>query len=142
MALFKAIGGHAALFLVVPIAAALLVWSTFAVGRALGILIARARRGLAHRDEPAFLTMVKEPMSDVPAAAFWALATWTALDASRWSSLVPGVSAAIAILIRPNLVPLAAVLGAWMLWPRAEDSLRNRLRSLVVFSIPVVLRAW
>ena len=23
-------------------------------------------------------------MSDVPAAAFWALATWKALDASRW----------------------------------------------------------
>ena len=37
-------------------------------------------------------------MSDVPAAAFWALATWKALDASRWSTVVAGVAAAIAIL--------------------------------------------
>src|SRR6185503_20126551 len=142
MALFKAIGGHAALFLVVPIAAALLVWSTFAVGRALGSSSLGLGAAWLTATSPAFLTMVKEPMSDVPAAAFWALATWKSIDASRWSTVVSGVAAAIAILIRPNLVPLAAVLGAWMLWPRAEDSVaraRHRLRSLVVFSIPVVL---
>ena len=139
MALFKAIGGHAALFLVVPIAAALLVWSTFAVGRALGSSSLGLGAAWLTATSPAFLTMVKEPMSDVPAAAFWALATWKALDASRWSSVVSGVAAAIAILIRPNLVPIAAVLGAWMVWPRAEDSARIRLRSFVVFSVPVVL---
>jgi hypothetical protein len=83
--------------------------------------------------------MVKEPMSDVPAAAFWALATWRALETSRWSTVVSGVAAATAILIRPNLVPLAAVLGAWMAWPRADQSVRNRVRSFVVFSVPVVL---
>ena len=139
MALFKAIGGHVALFLVVPITAALLVWSTFAVGRALGSSSLGLGAAWLTATSPAFLTMVKEPMSDVPAAAFWALATWKALEASRWSTVVSGVAAAIAILIRPNLVPLAAVLGAWMLWPRAEDSVRNRRRSFVVFSVPVVL---
>ena len=139
MALFKAIGGHAALFLVVPITAALLVWSTFAIGRTLGSSSLGLGAAWLTATSPAFLTMIKEPMSDVPAAAFWALATWKALDASRWSTVVSGVAAAIAILIRPNLVPLAAVLGAWMLWPRAEDAVRNRLRSLVVFSVPVVL---
>ena len=36
MAVIKAIGGHAALFLVVPITAALLIWCTFAIGRQLG----------------------------------------------------------------------------------------------------------
>jgi len=139
MALFKAIGGHAALFLVVPITAALLVWSTFGIGRALGSSSLGLGAAWLVATSPAFLTMIKEPMSDVPAAAFWALATWKALDTSRWSTVVSGVAAAIAILIRPNLVPLAAVLGAWMLWPRAEDSVRNRLRSFVVFSVPVVL---
>ena len=139
MALFKAVGGHAALFLVVPIAAALLVWSTFAVGRALGSSSLGLGAAWLTATSPAFLTMVKEPMSDVPAAAFWALATWNARDASRWSPVVSGVAAAIAILIRPNLVPLAAVIGAWMLWPRADQSVRARLRSLVVFSVPVAL---
>ena len=139
MALFKAIGGHAALFLVVPITAALLVWSTFAVGRTLGSSSLGLGAAWLTATSPAFLTMVKEPMSDVPAAAFWALATWKALDTSRWSTVVSGVAAAIAILIRPNLVPLAAVLGAWMLWPRADQSVRDRLRSLAAFSVPVVL---
>ena len=139
MALFKAIGGHTALFLVVPITAALLVWSTFAIGRTLGSSSLGLGAAWLTATSPAFLTMIKEPMSDVPAAAFWALATWKALDASRWSAVVSGVAAAIAILIRPNLVPLAAVLGAWMLWPRGEDSVRHRLRSFVAFSVPVVL---
>jgi hypothetical protein len=139
MALFKGIGGHAALFLVVPLAAALLIWSTFAIGRQLGSSSLGAGAAWLVATSPAFLTMTKEPMSDVPAAAFWAVATWKALDRSRWNTIVAGVAAAIAILIRPNLVPLAAVLGVWMLWPRADEHLRARVRSFVAFSIPVVL---
>ena len=115
MAAMKAVGGHAALFLVVPITAALLIWATFGIGRQLG----SARLGLGAAwlvaTSPAFLTMIKEPMSDVPAAAFWALATWKVLDDSRFSAALAGAAAAMAILIRPNLVPLAAVLGVWML---------------------------
>jgi hypothetical protein len=139
MALFKAIGGHAALFLVVPIAAALLVWSTFAIGRALGSVSLGLGAAWLTATSPAFLTMVKEPMSDVPAAAFWALATWKALEASRWSTVLSGVAAAIAILIRPNLVPLAAVIGGSILWPRGDESVRARVRSFVVFSVPIAL---
>jgi dolichyl-phosphate-mannose-protein mannosyltransferase len=139
MALFKAIGGHAALFLVVPMTAALLVWSTFGIGRQLGSPAAGLGAAWLVATSPAFLTMTKEPMSDVPAAAFWALATWKVLDASRWSAVMAGVAAAIAILTRPNLVPLAAVLGAWMLWPRAGAGSRERVRSFIVFSVPVVL---
>ena len=139
MALFKAIGGHAALFLVVPIAAALLVWSTFAIGRGLGSHGLGVGASWLVATSPAFLTMTKESMSDVPAAAFWALATLKVLETSRWSTVVAGVSAAIAILTRPNLVPLAALLGVWLLWPRADVDLRHRVRACIVFSIPVVL---
>src|SRR5690242_6356162 len=97
---------------------------------------------------PAFLTMTKEPMSDVPAAAFWAVATWKTCrvrlqadlaQRSRSSAVVAGVAAAIAILIRPNLVPLAAVLGASIVWPRADPSRRDRVRSFVAFAVPVVI---
>ena len=139
MAFMKAIGGHAALFLVVPLTAALLVWTTFAIGRHVGSSAIGLGAAWLVATSPAFLTMVKEPMSDVPAAAFWALATWKAFDASRWSTVASGVATATAILIRPNLVPLAAVLGAWMLWPRADQSVRDRVRSFVVFSVPIVV---
>jgi len=139
MALFKAVGGHAALFFVVPITAALLVWCTFAIGRRLGSQGLGLGAAWLVTTSPAFLTMTKEPMSDVPAAAFWALATWKVLETSRWSTVVAGVAAAIAILTRPNLVPLAAVLGAWILCPRADEDLRDRRRAFIVFSVPVVL---
>ena len=148
MALFKAIGGHAALFLVVPITAALLVWSTFAIGRAMGSSALGLGASWLVATSPAFLTMTKEPMSDVPAAAFWAVATWMTcsvrlqadpVQRSRSSAAVAGVAAAIAILIRPNLVPLAAVLGASIAWPRTDQSVRDRVRSFVVFSVPVLV---
>ncbi len=139
MALFKAIGGHTALFLVVPITAALLVWCTFAIGRAIGSASLGLGSAWLLATSPAFLTMVKEPMSDVPAAAFWALATWKVLDASRRSAGVSGLAVAMAILIRPNLAPLAAVLGTWMLWPRTDHTMRDRVRSFVVFSGPVLV---
>ena len=148
MALFKAIGGHPALFLVVPITAALLVWSTFAIGRELGSSALGLGGAWLVATSPAFLTMTKEPMSDVPAAAFWAVATWMTCSVrlqadleqrSRSTAVLAGVAAAIAILIRPNLVPLAAVLGASMVWPRADQSLRDRVRAFVAFSVPVVV---
>lgn len=134
MALLKAIGGHAALFLVVPITAALLIWCTFAIGRRLGSPSIGLGAAWLLAMSPVFLTMVKEPMSDVPAAAFWALATWKVLDDSRFSAALAGVAAAIAILIRPNLVLLAAVLGLWMLWQRRGASFGRRLQALAVFS--------
>jgi hypothetical protein len=122
MALMKAVGGHAALFLVVPITASLLIWCTFALGRQLGSSSLGLGAAWLVATSPAFLTMIKEPMSDVPAAAFWALATWSILNGSRFSVLVSGMAAGIAILIRPNLVPLTAILGAWLLWPRVIET--------------------
>jgi Dolichyl-phosphate-mannose-protein mannosyltransferase len=138
MAAMKAVAGHAALFLVVPITAALLIWATFGIGRQLG----SARLGLGAAwlvaTSPAFLTMIKEPMSDVPAAAFWALATWKVLDESRFSAALAGIATAMAILIRPNLVPLAAVLGAWMLWRRHKAPRADRIRAASAFAAGVV----
>src|SRR4030095_16689158 len=94
MAFMKAIGGHAALFLVVPFTAALLVWSTFAIGRQLGSSAIGLGAAWLVSTSPAFLTMTKEPMSDVPAAAFWALASWKILQRSRSSALLAGIAAA------------------------------------------------
>ena len=147
MALMKAIGGHAALFLVVPFTAALLIWCTFAIGRQLASSSLGLGAAWLVATSPAFLTMVKEPMSDVPAAAFWALATWKVLDTSRFNTALAGLAAGVAILIRPNLVPLAAVLGVWILAaPKptgeggrpAHTSVVDRARALATFSAGVV----
>ena len=138
MAAMKATAGHAALFLVVPVTAAILIWATFAIGRQIG----SARLGLGAAwlvaTSPAFLTMIKEPMSDVPAAAFWALATWKVLDDSRFSAALAGVATAIAILIRPNLVPLAAVLLACIVWQRRHARRGDVVRAVCAFSACVV----
>ena len=60
--------------------------------------------------------MFKSQMSDVPAGAFWALASYWTLDTSFSSALAAGVASSIATLIRPNVVPVAAVLGLRIAW--------------------------
>jgi hypothetical protein len=54
-------------------------------------------------------------MSDVPAAAAWAVATAFILSESSVAAFGAGCAAALAILIRPNLAPIAAILGVWLL---------------------------
>jgi hypothetical protein len=137
MAVMKAAAGHQALFLVVPFTAALLIWCTFSIGRQLASSAFGLGAAWLVATSPAFLTMVKEPMSDVPAAAFWAFATWTALVPSRTAIAISGLAAAMAILVRPNLVPLAAVIGLWVL-VRPGASWGDRLRDAIAFSIGVV----
>lgn len=68
------------------------------------------------------------PMSDVPAAALWAIAWLMALRPGLGAALAAGASVAMAILVRPNLAPLAIVIAfvliasRWRLgdrtWPR------------------------
>ena len=116
MAMFKWVGGHCAAFLVAPLCGALLAWCTFGIGRR----VAGAGVGLGAAwllvTSPVVLAMSKATMSDVPAAAFWAAATWGALGANWRPALAGGLAASVAITIRPNLLPIAAVLAAWLAW--------------------------
>ena len=65
---------------------------------------------------PAMLFMLIAPMSDVPAAAAWAVAVASVLADTMAGAALAGLASALAILIRPNLAPLAALLAAWMVW--------------------------
>ena len=116
MAAAKTIAGHCAMFLVTPLTGALLVWSTFLIGRR----IDSAALGLAAAwlvaTSPAMLAMLVSPMSDVPAAAFWAIAIYFTLGHTPRSALFAGFAASAAILIRPNLAPLAVILVLWKFW--------------------------
>jgi hypothetical protein len=54
-------------------------------------------------------------MSDVPSAALWTLALALVLAPARQSAIDAGAACALAILVRPNLAPLAAFMAAWLL---------------------------
>jgi hypothetical protein len=71
--------------------------------------------------------MLMAPMSDVPAAAFWAVAVACALGGGAGSAAAGGAAAAIAILVRPNLAPIAALVVVWLLWQR-------RMRASLAFA--------
>jgi hypothetical protein len=132
MAAFKLVAGHTAAFLVVPFSGALFLWATFLVGRRLG----SERIGLGGAwlvaTSPTFLIMFKSQMSDVPAGAFWTLATYWTLGNSFRSALAGGLAASTATLIRPNLVPLAAILGLWL----ARDRNRQHLLAFIAGALP------
>lgn len=136
MAMFMAIGGIGAAALVVPLFGALLIWGAFLAGSRFGARVGVASAGLA-ASSPVFLYQLVQPMSDVPAAACWMLAVAAVTGTRRNGSALGGFAAATAILIRPNLVPLAAPLGAFLLW-RPERCWRQRLQSTATFGVCIV----
>jgi hypothetical protein len=110
LAAAKRAGGQEALFFVVPIAAGLLVLATFRIGSRLGSPAAGLSAAWLVATSPTVLFMSMATMSDVPAAAAWACALTSFLGRGAASAGAAGLFSSIAILIRPNLAPLAAVL--------------------------------
>jgi hypothetical protein len=110
MAIAIRIGGASAAYVVVPLAGALAVWLTYL----LGVRIADARAGVVAAIlvafTPIFLFQSLEPMSDVPATAWWLLAWVLVLSPGDAAAFGAGLAISAALLTRPNLVPLAALL--------------------------------
>lgn len=123
--LLQAIGGFCAAFWVVPICAGATVWLTYVLGQA---VFGRAAIGvcgaLLVAASPTFLYGSMTLMSDVPATAAWTLAI--VLTMAEWP-FAAGLVGAVAIAIRPNLVPAALALLAWTLL-RDVDTRRSRGR--------------
>jgi hypothetical protein len=109
MAVGRLVGGSRAMFLVVPILGALTVWLTYLLGCMVGGSWCGAIAGLLLLSSPAFLIMQMTAMSDGPVAAWWTLAVYASLRATTGGAVVGGLAAALAILTRPNTLPLAAV---------------------------------
>jgi Dolichyl-phosphate-mannose-protein mannosyltransferase len=113
-------------YLVAPVCCALLVLFTFQLGRQVfgtaSALVAAALVACS----PVVLFMSFTPMADVPAATLWIGALAMGAGGKPRSALVAGLLTGIAILIRPNLVPLAVF--PWLMTiVRAQD-----LRAVVV----------
>ncbi|HEX7781142.1 MAG TPA: glycosyltransferase family 39 protein, partial [Vicinamibacterales bacterium] len=141
MAAMKSVAGHCSVFFLSPICGALLVLATFGIGRQLG----SSRVGLVGAwfvaTSPAVLDMGIIPMSDVPVAALWAGAFWLLLRGSAWSALGAGLLTALAILVRTNLAPMAAVCWFWLAyvaWRAAGEVRRRRLNQLAAFTLGVL----
>ena len=114
MAPFHAVGRDA-VFLVVPLMGGLLVWSTWWFGRLFSDRVGVASAVIV-ACSPVFLLQLFQPMSDVPAAAWWMLASALAAGASaRFGPAAAGLASSAAIITRPNLLPLAAAIGMFLM---------------------------
>jgi hypothetical protein len=114
-AVAKSIGGQPAAFAVVPLFAGLLVLATFGIGSRIGGRAVGLGAAVLIASSPVVLTMALWPMTDCVVAAMWASATWAVLGESRKRAFAGGLLAAMAILIRPNLVGIGVLMGAWVL---------------------------
>lgn len=98
--------GQDAIFWLTPIAAALLVLSAFAIGRQLAGPAAGLTAAILTATSPIVLYQTVQPMNDILTAALWI----GAIALAR-RSVAAGVLIGVAILVRPNLAPLAAVMA-------------------------------
>lgn len=101
-------------YLIVPLCAGLFVWGTWLFAQRIAGPIAGVAAALLAATSPTVLFLSLWPMSDVPAAAAWTAAAAATVIGSRSGVWIAGGCAAIAMLIRPNIVPLALLPLAWI----------------------------
>lgn len=100
------VGGQDAIFLLTPIAGALLVWAIFLAGVSIGGPLAGSMAAVLIAASPAMLYQVVQPMNDVTTTALW-MGTFACLLRRRFA--LAGLCCGLALLVRPNLLPLALV---------------------------------
>jgi len=128
--------GDRAAFLLVPLFGTLLVFFTWRAGLLLGDPLAGAIAALLLSLSPTFLFQAIQPMSDVPAAACWAGAILAAACTRRRCALFAGVLTGMAVLIRPNLAPMAIIV--FTLVSIAREA---RAQRIALFLVPAVTAA-
>jgi hypothetical protein len=143
MAPFIVLAGIEAAYLVVPLLGAVATACTFLLGRRMGGPAGGLVAAVLLATQPAFLFQLVQPMSDVPAAAWWSLALVLATHGAERRRLVgSGLAASLAILTRPNLAPIALALPLAAPSPtprsRAAASRAGDLAALAIGLLPGV----
>ena len=119
-------------FLVMPICGAMLVFFTFQLGRRLfdtGTALAGAALVAC---SPVMVFMSLTPMADLPAAAFWLGAMAMAIRGTATATILAAIFSGVAIVIRPNLVPLAVF--PWLMTVVRCQSVAEAARRTMLFA--------
>ena len=124
-------------YFAVPLLGGVAVSVAFLLGRRMSGEVCGLAAATLLLTSPVFLFQLKEPMSDVPVTAWWLLAILLASTTRPALIVSGGLAASAAILTRPNLVPLAAVLGMFVLLYSAEGW-RRRLVNACLFSAAII----
>jgi hypothetical protein len=121
-------GARAAAFYVVPLAAAVAVLATFVLGAKADAEASGTMAAVLLATMPVFVLNTVQPVSDVPATAWWTAAFALVLVDTPALCLLAGLSASLAVMTRPHLVPLTAVLGVYLVFEtlRAERPAARR----------------
>jgi dolichyl-phosphate-mannose-protein mannosyltransferase len=131
--------GTTGMFLVVPILGALTTWLTFLVGRRVHSALTGAIAAILFATSPIVLYQLVQPMSDIPVTAWWTAAVVFALRRDRAGAVLSGLAASAALLTRPNLLPLAVPLGAYVLFAPGSDGTWSRRGSrAALFALALV----
>lgn len=137
MAGFITLVGPFGAFIVVPLLGVVAIVATFFLGRRIAGPAGGLLAAMLLSTSPIFLYQMREPMSDVPVTAWWLLATLLIATPGPARAFGGGLAVSAAIMTRPNLVPLAAVLGIFVLG-YASARLRSRVVNAVAFASGVL----
>lgn len=137
MALFHRVTGkRIAAFYAVPFLGALTIWVTGRLGTVLHGPLTGVVAALLLATSPIFLYQLLQPVSDVPAAAWWTLSLFLLTRALRADALGAGVAASMAVLTRPNLAPLLMVICGYLvvvMFNQEAATRYARIRQLALF---------
>ena len=133
MALFQRAAGRGAVFYVVPLLGGLCVWMTFALGASTHSRLAGVLAALLVATSPSFMTELMAPASDVAATAWWTTALMLTVRGGSLGALGAGAGVSLAVLTRPNLVPLVVVVGLFWVWRLARGEV-NAARFVALFA--------
>jgi hypothetical protein len=132
--------GPRGVWVVVPLLGGLVVFLAYRFACGIGSSPAwAAASAILVAASPVFLFQLLQPMSDVPVAAWWLFSLVAALDAPVWAALGSGLCASMAILTRPNLVPLVVPVAAYLWWRhRASRRSAPRIAAFLAGIVPGV----
>jgi hypothetical protein len=133
MAMLQRVAGKGAVFYLVPLLGGLCVWMTSALGASAHGRLTGVLAALLVATSPSFVTELMVPASDVAATAWWTTALVLTIRGGSLAALGAGAAVSLAVLTRPNLVPLAVVVGLFHIW-RVVRGRGDAARTLALFT--------
>ena len=127
------LGGSLAPYVVTPLFLGLLAWCAFVLASQLSTGWAGVAAALLIAASPVTLSHALMPMSDVPATALWMLSLILSLRPGAGAATAAGLTTAMAIMVRPNLAPLGAILALVVL--ASHGPWRTRLLRLAAYGV-------